>query len=306
MDDERGDVLAAVGAPRAGERINVLLLGVDATKRRTQTLTDTMIVASLDPVGWTISMASIPRDLIDVPLGNGDTYGPKINSLYGYADRHPDLFPRGPERTLQDAIGALLGIPIHYYARLDFDGFIDIIDAVGGVDVTVKRGFSDPRYDGVGLDGRGFSIEAGRHHLAGAEALAYARVRMADGETDFTRADRQQQILVALKERLTSAGSVFWSLPDLLDAVGDTVRTDVPVDRLPELAVVIDELGGDSIFRAVIRHPLVKSKSTRYGASLVIRPKSIKAMAAKLFPEPGVQPIPWPTPRPKATESATP
>ena len=75
-----------------------------------------MIVASLDPVGHTVSMVSVPRDLVNVPLGNGDVLGPKLNSLMSYAERHPDEFPKGGVRALQDAVGALLDIDIQYYA----------------------------------------------------------------------------------------------------------------------------------------------------------------------------------------------
>ena len=133
-------------APKEGERINVLLVGVDALRTRTENLTDTMMVASLDPVGHTVSMLSLPRDLIDTPLGTGDVFGPKLNSLMSYADSHPKAFPKGGMRTLEDAIGTLLEIPIHYYARIDFVGFVKMVDAVGGVDVTVDRGFDDPTY----------------------------------------------------------------------------------------------------------------------------------------------------------------
>src|SRR6478752_2799684 len=132
---------AADGAPTASpgpgvtERVNILLIGVDATSKRTTELTDTMMVASLDPVGHTVSMVSIPRDLVNVPLKGGNEYGPKLNSLMSYADRHKDAFPAGGIAALEDAVGTLLQIPIHYYARIDFVGFIGMVDAVGGVDI---------------------------------------------------------------------------------------------------------------------------------------------------------------------------
>jgi LCP family protein required for cell wall assembly len=282
--------------PGPGERINVLLVGIDATETRSAILTDTMIVASVDPVGRTVSMLSIPRDLVGVPMGNGDDYGPKLNSLYSFATRNPADYPKGGMRTLEDAVGALLDIPIHYYARFDFDGFIGMVDAVGGVDVDVARRFSHPRYDGYGLPGTGWSIEPGRQHLDGANALAYARVRKAAGESDLTRAARQQQILVAFKERLTSGGSIFWALPRLLDAFGGAARTDIPLERLPDLALVADEMGSDAIVRAVIKDPLISSRTTRYGASQVPDIPAIRAMAAGLFSAPGSPPVPWPAP----------
>jgi len=282
--------------PGPGQRINVLLVGVDAKRDRTATLTDTMMVASLDPVGRSVSLLSVPRDLVNVPLGNGDRFGPKLNSLLGYADRHPDNFPQGGVRALEDAIGTLLEIPIHYYARLDFRGFMTMVDAVGGVDVTVARGFEDPGYDGFGFDSRGWSITEGEHHLDGANALAFARSRKAAGESDFTRAARQQQILAAMRDQVSQAGSLLFELPALLDATADTVRSDVPVDQLPELAAILDEVGRDAMVSAVIRHPLVRSVSTRYGASLEPDVEAIRSMAAALFPEPGTPPKGWTPP----------
>ena len=229
--------------PKDGERINVLLVGVDKLPDRTASLTDTMIVASLDPVGKTVSMLSLPRDMVGVPLGNGDVYGPKLNSLMSFAERNPESFPKGGMRTLEDAVGALLGIPIHYYARIDFIGFIAMVDAVGGVDIDVKRTLRAKHYDGYGLTTKGFRLTKGVHHLTGAEALAYARIRKGVGETDFTRAGRQQEVIVALRSSVTSGGSLFWRLPDLLDAVANTIKTNVPTTRLPELAAIIDEVG---------------------------------------------------------------
>jgi polyisoprenyl-teichoic acid--peptidoglycan teichoic acid transferase len=286
------------GGPGPNDRVNVLVIGVDGVPGRTATLTDTMMVLSFDPVGRTASVVSLPRDLVNVPLGDGNEFGPKLNSLMSYADTHPTLFPKGGLQALRGAIGTLLGIQIHYYARMEFTGFISMVDAVGGVDVAVAKAIDDPGYDGFGEGARGWSISAGKHHLDGANALAYARSRKSAGESDFTRAGRQQQILVALKDAATGDGSLFWELPALLGAVGDSVRTDVPVERLPQLAAAIDEMGSGGITRAVIRHPLVRSVDTRYGSSLQPDLAAIRDVAARLFPAPGGKPAPWPTPKP--------
>ena len=280
--------------PDEDERINVLIVGLDTTSKRTATLTDTMMVASLDPVAGSVSMVSLPRDMVNVPLGNGDVYGPKLNSLMTFADGHAEIFPNGGLWALQDAAGALLGIPIHYYATMDMAGFIEMVDAVDGVDIVVRQGFEDPNYDGYGTDQRGFSITKGPHHLDGIEALAYARVRKAKGESDFTRAARQQEILAALRKKATSGGSLFWQLPDLLTAVGKFVRTDVPTERLPSLAAVMDESDNDTMVRVVIKHPLVHPLETKYGDGQDPDIEAILAMAAELFPEPGGVPIGWP------------
>lgn len=313
-----GDVLGARDVagqdrgPEPGdkERINVLLLGTDHRTGQTENLTDTMMVASLDPVGKTVSLVSIPRDLVGTPLGNGDTFGPKLNSLMSYADRHKADFPDGGIRTLENAIGALLGIPIHYYASLDFAGFIKIVDAVGGVDVVVPNGFDDPTYDAYGFQkhgyGTGYSITAGPHHFDGINALAYARSRKALGESDFTRQARQQQIIVALRDRVASGGSLLFQLPDLLDAVGQTIRTDMPASRLPALAAILQDVKKSDVTSVVIRAPLVKPKNTQFGSSQVPNLDRIRAMAAALFTTPGTDPTPWPTPKPTKAPKATP
>ncbi len=304
-----GDAPAAMPRP-LDERINVLLIGVDTLPYRTATLTDTMMVVSLDPIARTVSMLSVPRDLIGVPLGNGDVFGPKLNSLMSYADEHEDEFPEGGVQALLDATGTLLGIDIPYYARIDFYGFVEMVDTVGGVDVVVRDPIEDPEYAGFKLDKRGWSITAGEHHLDGANALAYARARKALGESDFTRAARQQQILIALRDAVTRDGSLLWELPALLETVGERVRSNVPINQLPELAAIVDEVEDGAITRAVIRHPLVRSEQTRYGSSLVPDVEAIREVAVALFPEPGGVPERWPTPEPttapKSKASPTP
>ncbi len=283
-------------SPRDDERLNVLLVGVDTAKGRTATLTDTMMVASVDRRLGSLSLVSVPRDLVNVPLGDGRIFAPKLNSLYGYASHHGSEFPSGPMRTLEGAIGDLLGIQIHYYATLDFTGFADMVDAVGGVEVNVKRGFEDPTYDGIGLDERGWSITAGRHLLDGANALAYARSRKALGESDFTRQERQQQILVAFRNRILGGGGLFFRLPKLLQTFGALVRTDLPPDRLPELAAVADTASRDDIVRVVIQRPLIKPTTNRYGSVQVPDLAAIRAMAAQVLPTPGTPAVAWSPP----------
>jgi LCP family protein required for cell wall assembly len=293
--------------PADRERLNVLLIGVDSAPGRTEDLTDSMIVVSLDPIGRTVSMVSIPRDLADVPLGNGNAFGPKLNSLMSWADRHPADFPHGGVRALEDAVGALFGIPIHYYAKVDLAGFAAMVDAVGGVDIVVKKALDDPRYPNLDRT-RGWSVQPGPHHFNGTDALAYARIRKSAGESDLTRAARQQEVLVALRNRAVGAGILF-SLPKLLDAVGATVRTDLPPDRLPELAALAEQIGASSTIRLVLGSPMIKSGgSTQYGSIFVPVPSRIRAMTKVVFGMPGADPT-WPVPSPgpsaRASGSAT-
>jgi LCP family protein required for cell wall assembly len=288
-----GDARAAAAASAPTERVNVLLVGVDSGPGRDHELTDTLVLASLDPVGGTATLISIPRDTAMVPLGNGDTYGPRINSLYGYAAAHRAAFPAGPMRTLQDAVGALLGVDVDYYATIDMAGFSRLVDAAGGVTVTVKKGFRDPTYryaPGV----RGWGIEPGVHRLDGADALAFVRIRKAPGESDFTRADRQQQVLVALYRGLLAEGGLLLRVPELLRSVGSMVETDLPPALLPGLAAVADDMSPADIIRLVIKAPLLAPMKSDYGNVWVPRLDRIAALTTAILAEPGWAPAPWP------------
>ena len=136
---------------------------------------------------------------------------------------------------MKAAIGELLGTRIHYFAAIDIEGLRAVIDTLGGVDVTVERTINDPGYRDTLTGQRGLHIEAGEQHLDGYTSLGYVRSRMSAGEDDFTRAERQQQLLAAIAEELT-AGNLLVSLPGLLDAVRDNVATDIPSSRIPALA----------------------------------------------------------------------
>ncbi len=297
------DVVSSAPMPGTNERLNVLLIGIDSAPGRTEALTDSLIVVSLDPVGRTVTMVSIPRDLANIPLGDGNTYGPKINSLMSYAARNPKLFPAGGVQTLEKAVSALFGIPIHAYASVDLAGFATMVDAVGGVDIDVKKPLDDPRYPN--LNGtHGWSVTAGPHHFNGIDALAYARIRKVLGESDLTRAARQQEVLVALRNQAVGAGLIL-NLPRLLDAVGKTVRTDINPNQLPVLAALAEQIGGANTIKLVLGSPQIKGASGPYGSVFLPVPAKIKAMAKVVFGPPGADAT-WPVPKGSPTASASP
>ena len=279
-------------SPTVGpQRISVLLLGIDSGVGRSTALTDTMIVASLDPVTKTVSMVSVPRDMVNVPLPDGRIFKEKINSLDAFARHNPKQFP-GSNGTGHDvlmaALGTLLNIKINYYAAVNLQGFADVVNTLGGVDVNVAHGFCDPTYDQYGYT-NGFSITAGRHHLNGNQALAYARVRKAAGESDFTRAARQQELLNGIRDRIVKGG--FLKDPvGLLRAIGQTLSTNVPRSLLPDLADDMASIGRAQTYRAVIDHPLVAPGSDYRGSIQLPNYKLISLLAAQMFPAPGTLP----------------
>ena len=287
------------GRCRSGERINILLVGVDATPKRSATLTDTMMVISLDPVGKTASMVSIPRDMVFVPLGNGDDYGPKINSLLGFAERNPGDVPERPDAR---AAGRDRRAARHPDPLLRADRLRGLHQHGGRGRRRRHQGqadMEDPSYDGYGIGERGWSITKGRHRLDGVNALAYARVRKAAGESDFTRAARQQEILVALRNRLERDDAPVRS-PGTADRGRRHAADGYPDRRIAGPGGDLRIVDSDRIARAVIRHPLVRTESTRYGDGLVPKLDEIRAMAAELFPEPGAMPAGLESPDPSA------
>ena len=326
--DVPGSPSIAPSASPAVPRQNVLLVGVDAGVGRNTYLTDTMIVASLDPVALTVSMISIPRDMVDVPLPDGRKFSGKINGLVSFARHHQGTFPGSNGDgydVLMGALGTLLGLRIDHYAAVTLQGFVNVVDTLGGIDVDVADGFCDPTYDEYGFT-HGFGITAGRHHLNGQQALGYARIRKAAGESDFTRAARQQEILSGIRDRVKAGG--FLNDPiGLLKAVGDTVQTNLPRSLVPDLADMATRIGRKQTYRVVITHPLVKGAFDGRGSIQIPDVAAIRKLVAVMFPATGTLPPdlyqvpvstgkasgsgvsncgPVATPRPTATPKPTP
>ena len=277
-------------APELG-RFTVLLLGVDSGPDRGHALTDTMIVASLDPVAGAVSMVSVPRDLVDLPLPDGRVFRPKVNGLVSYVNNYPGKFPGATsgQAVLAAGLGELLGIRIDGWAQVNLPGFVKVIDAIGGIDVTVRKSFCDARYDEYGFDG--FAITPGHYHLEGQAALAYARIRKAAGENDFTRAARQGEIVVAARDRIVEGG--FLTDPTgFIEAMGKLLQTSVDPAAVTEYAGDAARIKRDRMYRAVIQYPLVHGAANDpRGSILVPRREQIRALGAQAFPPAGTLPL---------------
>ena len=238
--------------PTPSSRINVLFTGIDSGNGRDHALTDTMLIASIDPATKQVVMVSFPRDISNFKLWDGRTFKGKLNSLMTYARLHPDQYPDGAVGTLTKELGYLLGIPIYYYAAINLDGFKQMVDLVGGVDISYPQAISDPSY--VWEDGapNGFFLSAGKHHLDGRHALAFVRTRKAD--SDFARAARQQILLIALRKELTRPSAIA-KIPALLKAAAQTVRTDFPQDKAADMVALVRGINDSTIQRYVLGPP---------------------------------------------------
>jgi polyisoprenyl-teichoic acid--peptidoglycan teichoic acid transferase len=287
------------------ERISFLLLGIDSGPNRTEALTDTIMVVSIDPVKRTALMISVPRDTGFLPLPDrrlfaDGRYPGKVNAITTVASRNPSLWcpdlANGPEcglRTLERSVGLYIGIPIHYYATVDLVGFEHMIDAVGGVELCLPGQLADPTYTGPGNPGRGVRLPAGCHQYNGADALAYSRIRkgvleLPNGtrqtQNDFKRAARQQEVLLALRAKFASTNLIF-GLPPLMSAVGETVKTDFPRELAGDLASLLPLITGTDIKRVVLGLPQFTDPPVNPTVNYLLVPKraAIRAEMQRLL-----------------------
>ena len=299
--------------PEIEERINMVLLGVD---RRPQEpgppRTDTIIVVSIAPESKEVSMLSIPRDLwVPIP---GYNINAKINQAYaiGEVRRYPGGGPALVKRTISE----LIGYPIHYYALVDFNGFRKLIDLIGGIEVCVPYTIHDEQFptDDYGVEV--LHIEAGCQQMDGDLALKYARTR--HGDSDYARAQRQQQVLLAARNKVLQAKmlpTLILRAPQILRSLSGSVETDIPLDKLVSLARLAAEIDEDQIRREVIDNRYGTETYAANGAWILVPDREkLRPLFDSMFaprtrvtevalppatsqhaPEPAEPPVPQPT-----------
>ena len=235
--------------------LNILAVGVDARESdATSFNTDTLIVVSIDPETNQVAMFQVPRDTVDVPVPAnarslwGSVYRGKINSWYNQNRGRTDLWPGKNSTTrgfnaLKALLGELYGLDIRYYVKVDFGGFRDAVNTLGGVQINVQMPVYESLYPSGGNLTRLY-IPAGPQHMSGAEALRYARSR--HRSTDFDRGRRQQRVLVSLKDQM-SVQAVFANLEQLATDVGKSVKTDIPTSQLPKMLGLADSVDTKNI-----------------------------------------------------------
>lgn len=202
------------------DRITFLLIGVDFMTGRSHALTDSLILATLDVHTNTATIISVPRDTANFDLYYGGWVGPsfKLNELMSAASSPSFGSPDSGVTTIAKEVGFLVGLPVDYYAAVDLEGFVNIVNAMGGIDLDVKVAVNDPF--------TGTFVPVGPIHMDGHLALKYARSR--ESSTDYARSRRQQEVLVALARKVVTA-AVVPQLPALLSLAGQTISTDFPM-----------------------------------------------------------------------------
>lgn len=231
-------------------RVNVLLTGIGGGDRAGAYLTDTIIIASIDPVAKDVALLSIPRDLwVKVP----DFWSMKINAAFNSARElaleNGSTDTEAEEagfRTLESVIEENIGVPIHYHALVNFEAFKEGVDSVGGVDVDVKEDLYDNVLAGEN-DWDPLIAKQGFQHFDGRLALLYAQSR--SSSSDFARGERQRAILIALKEKVVSANTFSnpRTISSLLDALGDNITINASLNEILRMYEIIKDIPSTSI-----------------------------------------------------------
>jgi LCP family protein required for cell wall assembly len=253
------------------ERLNILLIGSDQRPNEGTYNTDTLIVVSIDPVTKQVAMFSLPRDSTNLPLPPGSRlasafggfYPNKINSLFTQVRNRSDLVAGTNTTRGYNALKAVLGnlyqLNIKYFVEVNFEGFKKVVDAVGGVTINVQVPVIDDSYPADSGRHARVYIPAGIQHMNGSQALVYARSR--HGSDDFDRGYRQQRVLTSLREQ-ANVPNLIPRIPELLAAVKQTVRTDIPRSQLAKLAGLASSVETQNIRSYVFSFP-------RYGTQIL-------------------------------------
>ncbi len=269
------------------ERVMILVMGIDRRVGEEENgyRTDTMLLVSIDPATRTAAMLSIPRDLwVTIPGFDENT----INTANWLGDSYD--YPGGGPALAVKTVEYNLGVSINYYVRLDFTAFETVIDAIGGVEVDNQTDIADEEYPNGSYGYEPFFLPAGPQHLNGHDALRYARTR--HNATDIDRARRQQEVVLAVRDRVLSLGmlpSLITQAPRLYQTLNDSIQTNLSLDQMVSLALLAQDIPRESIKSGVIDYTMVQEGITAEGKE-VLRPlrDKIRALRDELFTSTGV------------------
>jgi len=230
-------------------RVNILLLGMRGENiPGGSLLADTIMLLSVKPDEKKVAMVSIPRDLyVEFP---GYGYHRKINAAHVVGEQKGE--GKGME-LMQQIVENTTGVPVHYSVTVNFQAMREVIDTLGGVEVHLDKPFTEPTQFVEGQECGGvFSLPAGDVNLSGEQALCYARARFAT--SDFDRARRQQEILMGMKDKALSTGTLtsFGKISSLTDIVGENVRTNMESWEMQKLFSIGQRIDNPEIVHEVL------------------------------------------------------
>lgn len=262
------------------ERINILLMGIDRRPGESFiSRTDSMMVISIDPENKSASMLSVPRDLYVTIPGHGND---RVNTAYVYGSTGNN--PAGGAALSMRTLEYNLGIHLNHYILVDFGAVIRGIDTLGGIDLTVPYEINDPKFPDMNYGYDPLYIPSGYQHMDGQTALKYARTRHVDN--DFGRAARQQQVIMAARDKALGLGIVdlLSRAPDLYKRVDEGIRTDLSLEQIVQLVRTATDVPGENIRNEVLDGRFVSPFLTDKGAQvLVLDPEKTSPFIQSLF-----------------------
>jgi polyisoprenyl-teichoic acid--peptidoglycan teichoic acid transferase len=261
------------------DRVTILLLGIDQREdeEKLPTRSDTMMLLTVDPVNFSAGLISIPRDLW-VPLGRGREEN-KINTAHFFGElEKPGSGPEAARRT----VSYNFGVPINYYARVDFHGFEHLVDAIGGVTIDVDRAILDNEYPNEKYGITRVYIPAGPQHMSGLTALRYARSRHAD--SDFGRSARQRKVLQAARDEVLTL-NLIPKLPSMFLILKNAVTTDIPWTSMLALADLGRKVPSTAIESRAVDDTMIIDVN-RDGSVLVPDREKIRQLVQAMFYDP--------------------
>jgi LCP family protein required for cell wall assembly len=268
-------------------RVSILLMGIDQRcEEDGPTHTDSMMVLTIDPVGLSAAVLSLPRDLwVEIPDFGVD----RINQANYLGEIYE--YPGGGQALAVQTVETLLGVPINYYVAVNFDAFVEVVDLVGGIDIDVPEAIDDPDYPDRCYGYDPFSIEAGKQHLEGEAALKYARTRATFGG-DVDRAGRQQAVMLAVREQvfnLNSLPQLIAQAPQLWQTSQENVRTNMTLNEAIQLALLAQDIPRESIRTAVLDYNYVYNETTPDGRQVLVPVReNIRQLRDQLFAPPAI------------------
>jgi LCP family protein required for cell wall assembly len=227
-------------------RLTVLILGSDAREGVIGSRTDAIIVASINPKTGRVVMVSLPRDTVNVPIAPGVAYRGRINSLFWEYERASGKTKNALKKVKSDLAYAF-GTEIDYYALVEFDGLVRLVNSIGGVDLTLTESIVDPT---IHLGKNGLKLKAGERELNGRKALAFTRSRHSD--SDYDRSRRQHQVLTAATSKVRKRGGDQLDL--LVKVARKKIVTDLPLRAAPALLKLLSGANLDKV-KSVVLEP---------------------------------------------------
>jgi LCP family protein required for cell wall assembly len=277
----------AVDPWSGNNRVSILLLGIDQRcDEGGPTHTDSMMVLTIDPIGLSAAVLSLPRDMwVEIPGFGVD----RINQAHYLGQVYE--YPGGGPMLATETVETTLGVAIDYYVAVSFDAFVEAVDLIGGVMIDIPEAIDDPSYPDKCYGYDPFSIDGGMQRLDGDAALKYARTRATFGG-DVDRAGRQQAVLMAMRDgilQLNKLPQLITNSLQLWQTFQENVRTNLSFEQALQLALLVQDIPAGSIQTTVVGYEYVYNETTPDGKQVLVpNREKIRELREALFKPPAI------------------